>query len=130
MFRETQSKRLQKLQSRVAGIILDVSNDVNHTTALCTLGSKPLSTERKTARAKVMFKILNKMGPRSVTDLFPYKSEKTEYQARDIPRFPKPRTDHMKKALCMTEQNFGILFLKTSGKVNHFLPFAKKSPLT
>ena len=30
----------------------------------------------------------------------------------------------------MTEQNFGILFLKTSGKVNHSLPFTKKSLLT
>ena len=73
------------------------------------------------------------MGPQSITGLFPYKSEKTEYQARDISQslcLPKPRTDHMKKALCMTEQNFGILFLKTSREVNHFLPCAKKSPLT
>ena len=70
MFGETQSKRLQKLKNRVVGIILDVSNDVNHTTTLCILGSKPLSTERKKAKAKMMFKILNKMGPKSLTDLF------------------------------------------------------------
>ena len=73
-------KTQKKQQNRAARIILDVSNDVNHRTGFCTLGSKPLSTERKTAREKMMLKILNTMGPQSITDLFPYKSEKTEYQ--------------------------------------------------
>ena len=60
--------------------------------------------------------------------LFSYKSEKTEYHLRDISqslRLPKLQIDRMKKS--MTEQNFGILFLKTSEKVKFF---AKKSPLT
>ena len=57
VFGETQSKRPQKLQNRAARIIL----------------------ERKKAKAKMMFKILNNMGPRSLTDLFSYKSEKTKY---------------------------------------------------
>ena len=37
VFGETQSKRLQTLQNRAARIILDASNDVNHTIALRTL---------------------------------------------------------------------------------------------
>ena len=100
-FGETQSKRLQKLQNRAARIILDASNDVNHSIALRTLGWEPLSMERKKAKAKMMFKILNNMGPRSLTDLFSYKSEKTDYHLRDISKslcLPKPRTDYMKKS--------------------------------
>ena len=101
VFGVTQSKRLQKLQNRAARVILDVSNDVNHTIALHTLGWEPLSARRKKAKAKMMFKILNKMGPKSLTDLFSYKSEKTEYNLREISQslcLPKPRTDHMKKS--------------------------------
>ena len=76
VFGVIQSKRLQKLQNRVARVILDVSNDVNHTIALYTLGWEPLLAERKKAKAKMMFKILNKMGPKSLTDLFSYKVRK------------------------------------------------------
>ena len=35
---ETQSKRLQKLQNKAARVILGMTNDVNHTIALCALG--------------------------------------------------------------------------------------------
>ena len=47
-----------------------------------------------------MFKLLNNMGPRSLTDLFSNKSEKTEYHLRDISKslcLPKPRTDYEKE---------------------------------
>ena len=49
VFGENQSKRLQKLQNRAVRIVLDASNDVNHTIALRTLGWEPLSMERKKA---------------------------------------------------------------------------------
>ena len=58
--------------------------------------------ERKKTKEKVMFKILNKMGRRSLTDLFSYEREKTEYHLRDISKnlcLPKPRTDYVKKEL-------------------------------
>ena len=55
VFGEAQSKRLQKLQNRTAQIILNVSNDVEHTIALRALGWEPLQTERKKAKAKVMY---------------------------------------------------------------------------
>jgi hypothetical protein len=38
---------------------------------------------RKKAKAKMMFKILNGMGSESLTDLFTYKSEMTNYKFRD-----------------------------------------------
>ena len=84
VFGETQSKRLQKLQNRAVRIILE-----------------PLQTERKKAKPKVMYKVLNKMGPKSLTNLFSYKSEKTKYHLRDISSslcLPKPRTNNMKKS--------------------------------
>ena len=47
VFGESQSKRLKKLQNRAARIILNMSNDVNHSIALRALGWEPLKTERK-----------------------------------------------------------------------------------
>jgi hypothetical protein len=63
--RETQSKTLQKLQDRAARIIMNMSNDIDHSVALQTLGWnwKPLKTERKKSKAKIMYKLFNKMGP-------------------------------------------------------------------
>ena len=57
--------------------------------------------ERKKARAEIMYKLLNKMGPKSLTNLFSYKSEKTNYHLRDISSglcLPKPRTNNMKNS--------------------------------
>ena len=58
-FGESQSKRPQKLQNRAARIFLNMSNDVNHSIALRALGWEPLKTERKKAKAKMMYKVLN-----------------------------------------------------------------------
>ena len=84
-----------------------MTNDVYRTIALRPLGWEPLKIERKKAnKAKLMCKILNKMGPQSLTKLFSYKSDKTEYHLRDISSsvcLPKPRTDNMK-----TCQNDGL----------------------
>ena len=101
VFGETQSKRLQKLQNRAARIILNMSNDVNHSIALCELGWEPLKTLRKKAKAKMMYKVLNKMGPKSLTNLFSYKCEKTNYHLRDISTglcLPKHRSNNMKNS--------------------------------
>jgi hypothetical protein len=39
VFGETQSKRLQKLQNRAARIILNMSNDIDHSVALLAIAS-------------------------------------------------------------------------------------------
>ena len=84
-FGETQSQRLQKLQNRAARIILNMTNDVNHTIAPRALGWEPLKIERRKAKGKMMYKILNNMGPQSLTKLFSIsnKSDKTEYHLRN-----------------------------------------------
>jgi hypothetical protein len=101
VFGETQSKRLQKLQNRAARIIMNMSNDIDHSVALQALGWKPLKTERKKSKAKIMYKLLNKMGPKSLTNLFTYKSEVTNYKLRNISTslcLPQPRTNNMKNS--------------------------------
>ena len=60
VFFKIQSKRLQKLQNRAARIISSMSNDVDHSVALHVLGWEPLNITRKKAKARMMYKTLNK----------------------------------------------------------------------
>ena len=78
-----------------------MSNDVDHLVALDALDWKPLKTERIKAKSKLMFKLLNKMCPKSLTDLFTFKSEMTNYKLRDVEStlcLPQPRTNSLKKS--------------------------------
>ena len=96
-----QSKRLQKLQNRAARTISNMSNDVDHSIALCALGWKPLNIMRKKAKATMMYKTLNGIGPESLTNLFTYKNEITNYRLRSISSglcLPQPRTNSMKNS--------------------------------
>ena len=70
VFGEIQSTRLQKLQNRSARVTMNMCNDVESTVALNALGWEPLKAERKKAKAKLMFKLLNGMGPKSLSNLF------------------------------------------------------------
>ena len=76
-----------------ARIILNMSNDVDHSIALHALGWQPPKAERKKTKTKMMCKVLNAMGPKSLTNLFTYKNGKTNYHFRDIPTglcLPRP----------------------------------------
>jgi hypothetical protein len=44
---------------------MNMSNDVDHLVALDALDWKPLKTERIKAKSKLMFKLLNNMGPKT-----------------------------------------------------------------
>jgi hypothetical protein len=55
-----------------------------------------------------MYKLLNKMGPKSLTNLFSFKSEKTNYHLRDVSSglyLLKPRTDSMKNSFMYDRAN-------------------------
>ena len=100
VFGKTQSDRLQKLQNRAALVIMNMTNDVDHSIALQALGWKTLEVERKKAKAKMMYKLLNNMGPVSLTNLFTYKGNMTNYNLRNISStlcLPQPRTNYLKK---------------------------------
>ena len=78
-----------------------MSNDIDHSIALHALGWESLKMMRKKTKAKMMFKILNRMGPESLSDLFTYKSEMTNYKLRDSSSslcLPQPRTNNMKNS--------------------------------
>ena len=90
---------MQKLQNRAARIISNLSNDVDHSITLGELSWEPLKADRK--KTEMMYKLLNNVGPNSLTNLFSNKSELTNYNLRDIscgPHLPKPRTNNMKKS--------------------------------
>jgi hypothetical protein len=105
-----------------------MNNDVNHSIALRALGWEPLKTERKKAKAKMMYKVLNKMGPKSLTNLFSYKSEKTNYNLREISSdlsLPNPRTNNMKNSFM-----YDGAHQRKLGKAKLFLPLEIKLLLT
>jgi hypothetical protein len=56
-----------------------MSNDIDHTIALQALGWEPLKSMREKAKAKLMYKFFNKMGPQSLTNFFTYKGGMTNY---------------------------------------------------
>ena len=56
--------------------------------------------QKKKGKGK-MFKLWNGMGPKSLSNLFDYKSEFTDYELRGVSNslcLPQPRTNSMKKA--------------------------------
>ena len=98
---ETQSLRLQKLRNRAARIIAHVPNEIDQQTVLNILGWEPLKQQRKKAKAKMMFKTLNNMGPNSLKKLFTFKKEILNHSLRgssSLIRLPKPNTNNMKKS--------------------------------
>ena len=52
VFGEIQSKQLQKLQNRAARIISNMSNDVDHSIALCALGWESLNIFEEKGKSK------------------------------------------------------------------------------
>jgi hypothetical protein len=83
----------------------------------------------------MMYKLLNNMGPKSLTNLFSFKSEKTNYHLRDVSSglyLLKPRTDSMKNSFMYDRANIwnSTVYQKKLGKASHFLPFEIKSLLT
>ena len=101
IFGETQSTRLQKLHNRAARVIACVPNEVNQQTVLNILGWEPLKEQRVKAKAKIMFKTLNNMGPNCLKELFTFKKEILNRSLRNSSstiRLPKPNTNNMKKS--------------------------------
>lgn len=82
--------------------LFELGNDTDYFVALQALGCKPLETERKKGNKSVMFKLLNKMDPKSLTNLFSPKDEMTNYKLRNMLSslsLPKPRTNNIKKVM-------------------------------
>ena len=77
-----------------------MSNNEDHSIALRALGWEPLHIIRKKAKARMMYKTLNKLGPESLSNLA-YKNEITNYKLRNVSSglcLPQPRTNSMKES--------------------------------
>ena len=77
-------------------------NEVDQQTVLNILGWEPLEQQRKKAKAKMMFKTLNNMGPNSLKELFTFKREILNHSlcgTSSSVRLPKPNTNNMKNCL-------------------------------
>ena len=83
-------------------MIANMSNAIDQQIALSALNWEPRRMQRCKSKTKLMFKLLNNMGPTSLTDLYTFKSESTDCEFRGIKRtlcLPQPRTNSMKKSL-------------------------------
>ena len=98
---ETQSTRLQKLHNRAARIITNMPNEVHQDTVLNELNWEPLKLQRIKAKAKIMYKVLNNMGPECLQNQFTFREEVLNHNLRNSDLnvcLPKPRTNNMKKS--------------------------------
>ena len=108
-------------QNRAARIISNMSNDEDRSIALRTLGWEPLDIMRKKAKARMMRKTLNTLGPESLSNLFTYKNEQKNYELRSVSSglcLQQPRTNGMKKVSCTTVLNYGTPFQMKLEKAN------------
>ena len=95
------SNRLQKLQNRAAGIIMNSRNDISGPEAIKALEWDKLETRRAKSKAKTMYKVLINLAPSSLVKLFKYKKEFTQYDLRGSStslQLPLPKTEKLKKS--------------------------------
>ena len=81
----------------------------------------------------MMYKLLNNMGPQSLTNLFTYKGETTSYDLRNISGtlcLPLPRTNNPKKSSVYDGSFLWNSIPKEIREGKPFLPFGRKSLLT
>ena len=75
-----------------------------------------------------MYKLLNKMGPKSLTNLFTYKGEVTNFD-RNISSslcLPQPRTNNMKKSFVYDGAHLWNSIPKEIRESKSFFSFRKK----
>ena len=83
VFGETQCTRLQKLHNRSGRIITSMPNEVSQDTILNQLKWEPLKLQRKKAKAKIMYKILNNKGPECLKNLFTFRQDMLKHNLRN-----------------------------------------------
>ena len=112
---------------------MNVNNEVDRLVPLSAFGWEPLKAERKKTKAKLMFKVLNKMCPKSLTRLLTHKSEMSNYELQDISCtlcLPQPRTNNMKKSFMFDGHKYGTLYQKKLGRASPSRALKVRSLLT
>ena len=95
------SEKLQKLQNRVAGILMYASYDSNIDELFRALGWRKLKYQRLESAAVMMYKSLHGMTPEYLTSRFVFRNDITSYRLRNTENklaLPQPRTNYLKKS--------------------------------
>ena len=93
----TLADKLQKLQNRAARVLTSSSYDTNADYLFDKLGWKKLASQRKMAKAIMVYKSLNGLAPDSLSEMFVDRSSITNYALRDTGgklALPQPRTNY------------------------------------
>ena len=102
---ETQIVNLQKLQNRGARIITGASYLQRSSHVLCELGWMTLETKRKRQKAILMFKILNGLTPRFLSEMFTHSASFHAYGLRSSRMnlaLPKSHTEFYRNSFAFT----------------------------
>ena len=95
------AEKLQKLQNRAARILLSAPYDSSATDLFRRLHWKNLRNQRLSAKAIMMFKILNGQTPDYLSNKFIFRNDTTSYRLRNSEMrlaLPQPRTDYVRKS--------------------------------
>ena len=97
------SDRLQKLQNRAARVITGRKNEHGQSEiALNQLGWKTLNERRRQFVAKLMYKIIHNLAPKSLTKIFHKSNASMKYNLRgsfNKINLPLPKIEFLKKSL-------------------------------
>ena len=97
----TRADKLQKLQNRAARVLTSSSYDTNADYLFEILGWKNLASQRKIAKAIMVYKSVNGLAPDYLSEMFVDRSNITNYTLRDTTgklAIPQPRTNYLKNS--------------------------------
>ena len=97
----TLANKLQKLKNRAARVLTSSNYDTNAEYLIEKLSWKNLESQRKIAKAIMVYKSLNGFVPDYLTEMFVDRSSVTNYTLRDTSRklaLSQPRTNYLKNS--------------------------------
>jgi hypothetical protein len=95
------ANKLQKLQNRAARVLTSSNYDTNAEYLIEKLSWKNLESQRKIAKAIMVYKSLNGFVPDYLSEMFVDRSSVTNYTLRDTSRklaLSQPRTNYLKNS--------------------------------
>ena len=96
------SEKLQKLQNRIARILMCANYDFDIDELFRILGWRKLKYQRFESAAVMMYKSLYGMTPEYLSSRFVFRNDITSYRLRNTENklaLPQPRTNYLKKSL-------------------------------
>ena len=95
------SEKLQKLQNRIARILMCANYDSDIDELFRILGWRKLKYQRFESAAVMMYKSLHEMTPEYLSSRFVFRNDITSYRLRNTENklaLPQPRTNYLKKS--------------------------------